>query len=74
VFLIIPNLFIIKLSTNQSLEGEDGVGSIDNSLSFSRQANKTLSMFREGHYRRRRPCTFSVLDDTGSLALHDRHT
>ena len=60
---VLLNLLILKPSTNQSLEGKDGVGRVDNSLSLSRQANKTFPMFRKGHYRWLRLCTFSILNN-----------
>jgi hypothetical protein len=60
-----PKLFIIKLSTNQSMECKDSVAELQE-IDISRQANKTLSMFREGHYRQcRYPCTLSIQDDMG---------
>ena len=68
---VILHFFIVELPTNQTLESEDGVLRVHNGLSFSRQTNKTLAVLGERDDRRRCPCTFRVLDDAGSLALHD---
>jgi hypothetical protein len=71
VFHVVLNLLVAELPTNQTLEGEDGVLRVHNCLSLSRQTNKTLAMLGERDDGGRCPCSFRILDDTGSLALHD---
>jgi len=71
VFHVVPHLLVVELPTNQTLEGKDGVLRVHNCLSFSRQSNKTLAMLGERDDGGRCPCSFRVLDDAGSLALHD---
>lgn len=71
MFHVVLHLLVAELSTNQTLEGKDCVLRVHNCLSFGRQANKTLAMFGERDDRGCCPCSFRVLDDAGSLALHD---
>ena len=68
---VILHLFVAELPTDQTLEGEDGVLRVHDCLSLSREANKTLAVLGERDDGGCRPCTFRVLDDAGSLALHD---
>ena len=74
MFHVVPHLLVVELPTNQSFEGKDGVLRVHNRLSFSRQTNKTLAMLSERDDGRCCPCSFRVLDDAGSLALHDGDT
>ena len=71
VFHVVLHLLVAELPTNQTLKSEDGVLRVHNCLSFSRQTNKTLAMLGERDDGGRCPCSFRVLDDAGSLALHD---
>ena len=71
MFHVVLHLFVAELSTNQTLEGKDCVLRVHNCLSFSGQANKTLAMLGERDNRGCCPCSFGVLNDAGSLALHD---
>jgi NAD-specific glutamate dehydrogenase len=71
VFHVVPHLLVVELPTNQSLESKDGVLRVHNRLSFSRQTNKTLAMLGERDDGGCCPCSFRVLDDAGSLALHN---
>ena len=68
---VVLHLLVAELPTNQTLEGKDGILRVHNSLSLSRQADKTLAMLGERDDGGRCPCTLRVLDNTGSLALHD---
>ncbi len=68
---VVPHLLVVELPTDQTLEGEDGILRVHNCLSLSRQANKTLAVLGERDDGGSCPCTFRVLDDAGSLALHD---
>ncbi len=68
---VILHLFVVELPTDQTLEGEDGVLRVHDSLSLRREANKTLAVLGERDDGGCCPCTFRVLDDAGSLALHD---
>lgn len=68
---VILHLFVAELPTNQTLEGGDGVLRVHDRLSLSREANETLAVLGERDDGGCCPCTFRVLDDTGSLALHD---
>jgi hypothetical protein len=74
VFHVFLYLLVFKLSANQTLEGENGVGRIDNSLTLCRQADQPFSVLGKGNDRRCCPRTLSVLDYSGCLALHDRDT
>jgi NAD-specific glutamate dehydrogenase len=71
VLHVLLHLFVVELPTNQTLEGGDGVLRVDDCLSLSGQAHETLAVLGERDDRGRCPCTFRVLDDAGSLALHD---
>lgn len=71
VLHVLLHLFIAELATNQTLESEDGVVRVDDCLSLSRETNEALAMLCERDDGGRCPCTFRVLDDAGSLALHD---
>jgi len=71
VLHVILHLFVVELPTDQTLEGGDGVLRVHNCLSLSREANETLAVLGERDDRGCCPCTFGVLDDAGSLALHD---
>ncbi len=71
VLRVVPHLLVVELPTDQTLEGEDGILRIHNCLSLSRQANKTLAVLGERDDGGSCPCTFRVLDDAGSLTLHD---
>jgi len=71
VLHVLFHLFVAELPTNQTLKGEDSVLRVHNRLSLSRQADETLAVLGERDNRGRCPCTFRVLDDAGSLALHD---
>jgi len=65
---------IFELPTNQALEGENRVRWIDDSLTFSRQANEALAMLREGYYGRCRAGTLGVLYHPSLLPFHDGNT
>lgn len=69
---IVLHFLIPELSTNESLEREDSVGRVDDSLALGRQTNQAFAVLGESDDRRCRPCTLSVLDDASSLAFHDR--
>ena len=69
---VILHLLVVELPTNQALEGKDGVLRIHDRLSLGREANETLAMLGKRDDGGCCPCTFRVLDDTGSLALHNR--
>ena len=71
MFHVVPHLLVVELPTNQALEGKDGILRVHNCLSFSRQTNKTFPMLGERDDGGCCPCSFRVLDDAGSLALHD---
>jgi hypothetical protein len=71
VFHVVPHLLVLELSTNQTLEGKDGVLRVHNCLSFSRQTNKTLAMLGKRDDGGCCPCSFRVLDNAGSFTLHD---
>lgn len=68
---VVPHLLVVELPTDQTLEGKYGVLRVHDCLSFSRQTNKTFAMFGERNDGGRCPCSFRVLDDARSLALHD---
>ena len=71
MFHVVLNLLVAELLTNQTLESEDSVLQVHNCLSLSRQTNKTLAMLGECDDRGCSPSSFCILDDMGSLALHD---
>jgi len=56
------------------LGSEQGVFRIDHSLTLSRLTNQSLAILGKGDHRWCRTTTLSILDDTGSLSFHDRHT
>jgi hypothetical protein len=68
---IVLHLLVRELTTNETLEGENGVCRVDDGLAFSGQTDKTFAMLGEGDDGGCCPLTLSVLDDTRSLALHD---
>ena len=68
---VILHLLVVELPTNQAFEGEDGVLRVHDRLSLGREPNETLAMLGERDDGGCCPCAFRVLDDTGSLALHD---
>jgi NAD-specific glutamate dehydrogenase len=74
VLHVILHLLVVVLTTDQSLEGEHGILRIDNSLSLGRKTNETFAVLCERDDGGCCPCTFSVLDNARSLALHDRNT
>ena len=74
MFHVILYLFVAELPTDQTLKGEDGILRVHNCLSLSREANETLAVLGERDDGGRCPGTFRVLDDAGSLALHDGDT
>ena len=65
------DFWVLELTTNQSLESEDCVVRVHDSLTLSRQTNQSLAMFRERNDRRCCPCTLGVLNHSRRLALHD---
>ena len=66
------HLLVLKLPSDESLEGEDSVGSIDNGLPLGRQANQTFPVLCESNNGRGRPRPFCIFDHLGRLAFHDR--
>ena len=58
VLHVLLNLGVTELSTNQPLEGKDGVGRVDDGLTFSRKTDKTFSVLCEGNDGRCRTSTF----------------
>jgi hypothetical protein len=69
---VVLYFLITELTTNQPFEGKHGILRVHDSLSLGRQADKTFTMFRERDDGGCCPCAFGVLDNTRSLALHDR--
>ena len=65
------DLLVIRLTTNETLESEDGVGRVDDGLALGGETDETLAVLGESDDGRRCPCTLGVLDDSGSFALHD---
>jgi hypothetical protein len=72
VLHVILHLLVAKLTTDQPLECEHGIRRVDDSLSLSREAAKTLAVLRERDDRGCGACAFGILDDARGLALHDR--
>ena len=68
---VLLNLSIVELTTNETLEREDGVGRVDDRLPLSWQSDETLPMFRERDDRRCCPRTLRVLNHLRRLALHN---
>ncbi len=68
---ILLNLSVVKLTTNETLERENGVGRVDDGLPLGWQTDEALPMLREGNDRRCCPRTLRVLDHLRRLALHD---
>ena len=68
---IVLNLLVRELTTNETLEGEDGVCRVDDGLALSGQTNKTFAVLGEGDNGGCCSLTLGILDDTRSLALHD---
>jgi hypothetical protein len=71
VLHVFLHLFVIELAANQTLESEDGILRVHDCLSLGREANETFAMLGERDDGGSCPCTFRVLDDAGSLTLHD---
>jgi hypothetical protein len=63
-----------ELTSNQALNGIQGVSGVCDSLAFRRRADKCLTVFHVGDDRRSRARAFGVLKDLDLTAVHDRHT
>jgi hypothetical protein len=70
-----PKLFIIKLSTNQSMECKDGVGGIDKRLTLAGKPTRCSPCFVKATTDSAAILAPSAFKMTrASLALHDCHT
>ena len=65
------DLGVAELTTNKTLEREDGVRRVDDGLTLRGQTHETLSVLRERDDRGRCPRTLGVLNHLRRLALHD---
>jgi hypothetical protein len=74
VLVVLLDLLVTELTTDQTLEGEDSVLRVDDRLTLGRETDETLAMLGEGDDGGCGSGTLSVLDDSGSLPLHDGHT
>jgi hypothetical protein len=73
MLLIFLDLLVFELATDQTFEGEDGIGRVDHGLTLSGQSNETFTMFCKGDDGRCCPCTLGILNYSRSLALHHGH-
>ena len=64
VLHVLLDLSILELTTNETLESEDGVLGVDDSLTFRGKTNETFTVLGERNDRRCCPCTLRVLDDS----------
>lgn len=71
VLRVVLHLSIAELASNETLEGEDSVGRVDDSLTLRRETDEALAVLGERDDRRCCPGTLGVLDHPRSLALHD---
>lgn len=74
VLLVRLDLLVLELTTDETLEAEDGVLGVDNRLTLRRETDETLAVLGECDHGGRRPVALRVLNDSGSLALHDGDT
>ena len=59
---VVLDLFVTEVTTNETLEGEDSVCRVNDSLSLRGKADKTLAMFCEGDDGRCCTCTLAILN------------
>ena len=71
VLCVFLDLLILVLTTDETLEREDGVRRVDDGLTLRGQTDETLSVLRERDDRGCRPRTFGVLNHLRRLALHN---
>ncbi len=64
---------LIKSPTDQALDREQGILRIGNRLPLGRLADGDFAVFHKGDHRGRGPVAFTVFNDAGLAALHDRH-
>ena len=67
------DFFFLEFSSDQSLDRIQGIARIGDRLPLGRRADQYLAVFHVGDDRRRGAGAFSVFDDFGLTALHDRH-
>lgn len=67
-------IFIIELSTNESFGCIESVFWIGDCLSFGGLANKSFSLFSNGHNRRGSSESLAVFNYFGSASFHDGDT
>ena len=71
---VILDLRVLELSTNKTLESEDGILGVHDGLTLGWETNQTFSVLCERDNGRSRSCTLSVFNNPRRLALHDRDT
>ena len=70
--LVLLHQRIVVVSSDQTLDGEEGVGGVGHGLALGGLANEALTVLEEGHDRGGGPNALGVLDHPGRLAVHDR--
>ena len=67
-------LWVRKLSSYETLEGEDSVLRVDDGLTLCRESDEALAVLCERDNGRSCSCTLGVFNDLCGLALHDGDT
>ena len=65
------DLGVAELTTNETLEREDGVRRVDDGLPLGGETDEALTVLRERDDRRCCPRTLSILNHLRRLALHN---
>ena len=68
------DLGVAELTTNETLEREDGVRRVDDGLPLGGETDEALTVLRERDDRRCCPRTLSIFDHLRRLALHNGDT
>ena len=68
------NLFFRKLAPNQAFDRVQRIFGVGDRLAFGRRANQHFAVFLVRNDGWRGARTFSIFDDFGCIAFHDRNT
>ena len=68
------NCLFGELTTDQTLDREDGVGRVGHSLAFGRSANQDFAILHVSHDGRGRATAFGIFDNTNLVAIQHRYT
>ncbi len=69
--LVLFDRRVVVATTNQALDGENGLFRIGNGLALGRLTDETLTVVGEGDNGRGRPHALGILDNFRCLAIHN---